>query len=514
MKALPFRLKIALLSTAISGLVMAGFGTAAYFMIARQKAESLDTEIRSLGLRHRGWIANRQTPQRIDENFSFIAGEDNGEEAILLLADKSGSVIHVSPDWPESLDPQKLDTRLEDDHKASQETADDRSGGFRGGRGWGGPGRGMGPGGSQVSFTKLPRFFTTGVWRIGMMGTPDTTLVIGMNTRHANAELTQLRDGFLLALPLALALVGIGGWIVAGRALRPLRVIAETAEQVTARGLDQRIPSSDEDPEITRVILVLNRMIDRLESSFQQATRFSADASHELKTPLAIMQGELENALQEAPPDSKEQQVFGNLLEETQRLKTITRGLLLLALADSGQLKPSLEDVDFPAMLEGIIEDARALAEETHLSFEVELARDITVRADPTLLRTAVLNLFVNAVKYNEPGGRIRTSLESRDQHVVLTISNSGPGIPQPDQSRIFTRFHRVNSARDRKVDGVGLGLSLAREIVRAHGGELELRESRPGWTCFELRIPMHSLTVENGIEPYHALGMLSDRIR
>ncbi len=493
MKTLPFRLKIALLSTAISGLVLAGSGTAAYIMIARQKAESLDTEIRSLGMRHRGWIANRQTPQRIGDNFSFITGQDNGEEVILLLADGNGSVIHVSPGWPEALDPQKLDIRLENDPKASQKTTNKRDVVTHSGRGWGGAGRGMGPGGGQVSFTKLPRFFTSGAWRIGMMGTADTTLVIGMNTRQANAELTHLRIGFLLALPLALALVGIGGWIVAGRALRPLRVIAETAEQVTARGLDQRIPLSDEDPEITRVILVLNKMIDRLESSFQQATRFSADASHELKTPLAIMQGELENALQEALPDSKEQQVFGNLLEETQRLKTITRGLLLLALADSGQLKPSPEDVDFPAMLDGIIEDARALAEETHLSFEVELTRDITVRADPALLRTAVLNLFVNAVKYNEPGGRIRTSLESCDTHVVLTVSNSGPGIPLSDQSRIFTRFHRVNSARDRNVDGVGLGLSLAREIVKAHGGELELRESRPGWTCFELWIP-HAL--------------------
>jgi len=496
MKALPFRIKIALLSTAISATVLAGFGTAAYFMIARQKAESLDTEIRSLGMRHRGWIANRQAEQRLNENFSFITGEGNEEEIILLIADESGSVLHVSPGWPKSLDPKQLDIRLEDDARTAPENLGDRAGGFRGGRGWGGPGRGMGPGGGQVSFTKIPRFLTTGAWRLGMMGTADTTLVIGVNTRHANAELTQLRNGFLLALPLALAFVAIGGWIVAGRALRPIRVIADTAEQVTVRGLDQRIPLSEEDPEITRVILVLNRMMDRLESSFKQATRFSADASHELKTPLAIMQGELENALQEAQPDSKEQQVFGNLLEETQRLKTITRGLLLLALADSGQLKLSLENVDLPAMLEGLIEDARALAEETRLSFEVDFAQGITVRADPALLRTAVLNLFVNAVKYNEPGGRIRASLESHDKHAYLTVCNSGPGIPDADQCRIFTRFHRVDSARDRKVDGVGLGLSLAREIIRAHGGELVLRESGSGWTCFELRIPHAPLNV------------------
>jgi signal transduction histidine kinase len=140
-------------------------------------------------------------------------------------------------------------------------------------------------------------------------------------------------------------------------------------------------------------------------------------------------------------------------------------------------------------MLEGIIEDMRVLAAETRLDFEVKLAPQIHVRADPVLLRTALLNLFVNAVKYNEPGGKIQVDLEARENHAVLTIGNSGPGIPADDQTRIFTRFHRVDRARQRQVDGVGLGLSLAREIVRAHGGELELQTSQSGWTSFVLRM-------------------------
>ena len=327
---------------------------------------------------------------------------------------------------------------------------------------------------------------------LGHLWKPHADLVrrvgVGIDDER-NTELDRLRNAFLVALPLALSLVGLGGWLVAGRALRPLRMIASTAERVTARGLDQRIPVSNEDPEIARVISVLNRMMDRLENSFQQATRFSADASHELKTPLAIMQGELENALQEASPGSREQQVFSGLLEETQRLKTITRGLLLLARADSGQLKPAAETVDLTSILEGIIEDTRVLAEEMRLDFEVKLAPGINVQADPVLLRTALLNLFVNAVKYNEPGGKIRVDLESLASQAVLTIGNSGPGIPEDDQTRIFTRFHRVDVARQRQVDGVGLGLSLAREIARAHGGDLELQESRPGWTSFVLRL-------------------------
>lgn len=490
MKPLPFRLKIALLSTFISGVVLVGFGITAFVMISRQKIESLDTEIRSLGMRHPGWITNRRDFQRFDEILTFVLGENHRDEAILTVKDSKGAVLYSSPAWPEEIDPLKLDCALADDPNAA--TVSDI---VPGGRRWGGPGRGMGPGGGQAAFTKIPEFQTistpAGEWRLGMMGSDDTILIVGLNTGQARAELNHLRNGFLLALPFALLGVGLGGWFVAGRALRPMRVIASTAEQVTARGLDQRIPLSHEDPEISRVIMVLNRMMDRLEKSFQQATRFSADASHELKTPLAIMQGELENALQEALPGSKEQQVFGNLLEEIQRLKTITSGLLLLARADAGQLKPGLETVDLSSLLEEILEDARVLAEETLLEFDVEITPDIVVQADPVLLRTALLNLLVNAVKYNESGGKVLATLESRENQAFLTIGNSGPGIPEADKDRIFTRFHRVDAARQRQVDGIGLGLSLAREIVRAHDGELELKESWPGWTSFLLRMKL-----------------------
>lgn len=496
MKPLPFRLKIALLSTAISGVVLAGFGTAAYAMIARQKTANLDKEIRSLAMRHRGWLANRQALQRIDDNLGFIFGGDPLEDIILLIADPSGKVLYVSPDWPENINPGTLDTRLLDHGKPAQADKPDDSGGFHGGRGWGGAGRGMGPGNGQASFTKSPKFLNHGPWRLGIMGTEDITLVVGWNTRQSIAELAQLRNGFLIVLPIALAIVGIGGWIVAGRALRPIRAVADTAEQVTARGLDQRIPWSDEDPEITRLIEVFNRMMDRLEAGFQQATRFSADASHELRTPLAIMQGELENALQDASPGSKEQLVLGNLLEETQRLKTITAGLLLLARADSGELKPEFQILNFASMLDPILEDARAISEELEIQWETHISADVFVRADPGLLRTAILNLFVNSVKYNQPKGRIEVSLSTENDHAILSLGNSGPGIPEQDRELIFNRFHRADTSRNRRVDGVGLGLNLSREILRVHGGDVGLKESRPGWTCFEMKLRLAAAPV------------------
>lgn len=496
---MPFRLKIALLSAAISGAVLLACGAAAWLVVNRQKLESVDTEIRSLGARHPGWIASRGNYQRLDEALEFIFGSAHEDQVILLVKDGDGTVLHTSAGWPPDLDPTRLDCALADDPKAVTVGGTTREPSGPGmGRGRGGGGRGFGPGagGGQATFTKIPKFQTVtttrAVWRLGMLGTTDTTLVIGLNFDRVRAELNRLRNAFLLALPVPLFLVGLGGWLVAGRALRPLRTIAETAERVTASGLDQRIPPSNEDPEIARVILVLNRMMDRLEASFRQATRFSADASHELKTPLAIMQGELENALQSAAPGSPEQRLFANLLEETQRLKTITRSLLLLAQADAGQLPLTRELVDLSAELEELIEDARVLAADARLTFAAQAQAGVCVHADRALLRMACFNLLTNAAKYNVPDGRVSVCLAREGNTIRLTVANTGPGIPPADQPRVFDRFYRVSRTGNvaGRAEGIGLGLSLAREIFRAHGGELVLQESRPDWTAFAATLP------------------------
>ncbi len=501
MKPWSFRFKIALLSAVISGLVLLGFGAGSWYLLYRQKLASIDTELRALGTRHPGWLANRANFDRFNTSLQFIFGEEHAGQIILLVKDAQAQTLYVSPGWPKGVAAESVDCSLEDDKTAREQAAtgaeasDQHGPPWRGmGKGRGGGGRGPGPGsgGGQVVFNKVPRFLTLqtseGTWRLGIMGNDELRLVVGLNYETVASDLRRMRNIFLVTLPAALLLVGGGGWWVAGRALRPLKTIARTAERVTAQGLDQRIPVSDEDPEISRLIQVLNGMMDRLEASFNQATRFSADASHELKTPLAIMQGELENAVQAAEPGSPQQQVFSNLLEETQRLKTITRGLLLLAQADAGRLKLALEDVDLSLLLEAAIEDARILAADTRLDFEVNIKPGLWVNADRTLLQMAILNLLGNAVKYNQPEGAVGVTLAAEGSELLLTLCNSGPGIPPADQARIFDRFYRVNQSP--AADGLGLGLSLAREIAHAHHGKLLLKESRPDYTCFTLFLP------------------------
>jgi hypothetical protein len=177
---------ISLLSAGISGLVLGAFGMAAWVLISRHKLETVDTEIRSLGARHPGWIAGRGNYQRLDEALNFIFGEAHQNEIILLVKGADGTVLHTSPGWPADLPPASLDSRLEDDPNALTV-------GYGSGRARGGMGRGMGPGGGggQVTFTKIPRFQTVmtsrGEWRLGMLGTADTTLVIGLNYANPNA---------------------------------------------------------------------------------------------------------------------------------------------------------------------------------------------------------------------------------------------------------------------------------------------------------------------------------------
>jgi two-component system heavy metal sensor histidine kinase CusS len=339
----------------------------------------------------------------------------------------------------------------------------------------------------------VPRFETRVVdgqpWRFGIMGNPRETLILGMNIEQFNADMHRLSKACLLGLPVVLLLAGLSAWFLAQRALRPVAALTRTAERVTARGLDQRIPAMPRDQEFNRLITVFNEMMDRLEKSFQQATRFSADASHELKTPLARLQVELEQALENAPSGSPQQEAYSSLLGEVSRLKAIVQKLLLLSLADAGQLKLRHKPVNLTRMLENVIEDCQAQA--PALAVEQNLAPDVQVNADPDLLEQALQNLASNAIKYNQEGGRIRFELAKETGRVLVRVANTGPGIPPADRDRIFERFYRADPSRSQRVDGVGLGLSLSREIIRVHGGDLTLEGSNDGLTWFAVRLPV-----------------------
>jgi signal transduction histidine kinase len=342
-------------------------------------------------------------------------------------------------------------------------------------------------------------------WRAALLVHPGGKVLLGQDLTAFDAENARYRNAFLIAAPLALLLLAVAGYWVAARALLPIEAITAMAKRITARGLSERVPAMRADREIAQLIEVINGMLERLERSFQQAARFGADAAHELKTPLTILQGQLEQSLQEAPDGSPAQRTLSDLLGEVQRLRSIVRKLLLLAQADAGRLGggaggdgmgriAGLEVIDWSERVRELAADTRELAPQAEVS--ADIAPGVRVQGDEDLLVQLLQNLAGNAVKFLQPGpegepGAITLELKTRGQRAVFRIANTGPPLSAEEKERIFERFYRGDPSRNRRVEGVGLGLSLAREIALAHGGELKVDTNLPGWVRFTLELSL-----------------------
>lgn len=305
----------------------------------------------------------------------------------------------------------------------------------------------------------------------------------------AQGDVKELVTAYLIALPLAAIAVASGAWWMAGRLTKPLAQLAAATRSMDARTLHKRLPKPVGDDEITSLTHVLNSLFERLEKSFSQASRFAADASHELRTPLAVMRARTEIAIQ-SNPSAPHAAVLVELLEDNQRLATITEKLLLLARADAGRLMSESQTVNLSGTIAAIVEDFRPIATERRLHFESEIAPDVSISGDAALLRQLFFNLFDNATKYNTCDGKITIRLTALAHEVSFRIVNAGVPIPPEVQSRLFERFFRANESRGRELGGAGLGLSLCREIASAHGGRLELISSDAAGTIFQVTLP------------------------
>ena len=315
-------------------------------------------------------------------------------------------------------------------------------------------------------------------------------LCFSANLEVVHEEIVESLLMLLMILPGALLVIAVGGWWIGGVALAPIENITRIVEEITASGLDRRIPSGETEDEIGRLIRVLNDMIGRLESSFQQAARFSADASHQLKTPLTILQNEVDGALKSGEFSEEQIPVLLHLGEEIQRLKSIVESLLVLSRSDAGNLHLEKERLDYGQLINELVEDTRILGGTQDITVDSHLAESVEVVGDESLLRQAILNLLDNAVRFNQPHGKIRCGLEREGTWAVLTIFNNGPGIQRHHHDHIFERFYRVFGDQQTHPKGFGLGLSLAFEITKAHNGRIELIRSDPDGTEFQLRLP------------------------
>ena len=324
--------------------------------------------------------------------------------------------------------------------------------------------------------------------RIGEFTENGLTLRVGADLKEINQIGHRIMYGMLPAIPTVLILIMIGGRWVAGKAIAPVEEIRQAAAQITAQRLDQRLPVPPTGDEIAGLIEVLNAAFERLQRSFEQSIRFSADASHHLKTPIAVLRAGLEEIMADPTASPRIQATAEGLCHRIHQLNSVADNLLLLARADAGRLEVHKEEFDLSELLEGVLDDARALAEPLGLTVEAEVPKHLPLKADRAFVGMIAQKLLENAIKYNGRGGRVRVTAQAVNGSVELVFGNTGEGIPEERASHLFERFYRVRG--DERVGGSGLGLSTARELARAHGGEIVLLRSDSTWTELSVRLP------------------------
>jgi heavy metal sensor kinase len=266
-----------------------------------------------------------------------------------------------------------------------------------------------------------------------------------------------------------------------------------TAERISASNLSERIDESRIKSELGRLAQVLNRMFARLEASFARQASFTADASHELRTPISVVVAQSELALASQRSPAEYQEALKACYRAAKRMEALVEGLLTLARMDAGQPENHQESVDLRAVVESSVALLQPLAGQKQVELTCDL-QTVQVAGDAARLGQVVANLVSNAVTYNREGGRVRLQFVAEGHQAILTVSDTGIGIGQADLPRVFERFYRVDKARTGNRGGAGLGLAICQEIVRHHGGTIDVASAIGEGTTFTVRLPLRSL--------------------
>jgi two-component system, OmpR family, sensor kinase len=323
----------------------------------------------------------------------------------------------------------------------------------------------------------------------------DAAILVVLQSLHRQTEfLETLVSTFLIIIPLTIALAAVGGYLLARRSLSPVVAMSNQASHIGAENLHDRLVIRNPRDELGRLAASFNELLDRLDQSFERQRRFVADASHELRTPVAILCGEAEVTLaQDRRTEQEYRESLQILGEEAKRLKHIVEDLFTLARADAGQHPLALTDFYLDELAAECSKNVRTLASAKDIEVTCEARGEVLIRGDEPLLRRMLLNLLDNAIKYTSRGGKVALRSGEENGCYRLSVEDTGPGIPADLQLRIFERFFRIDKARSRGESdsgGAGLGLAIASWIAEAHGGRLELTRSTSVGSVFTVYLP------------------------
>jgi heavy metal sensor kinase len=294
----------------------------------------------------------------------------------------------------------------------------------------------------------------------------------------------------LATLPIVLILGSLGGWVLARRSLSPIGYIASKAQSITSANLSERLVSRGTGDEMDDLIRIINEMIGRLEASFRRMAEFTADTSHELRTPLCAMRGEAEVLLSRPRAPEEYQEALIHFIEEYDRINQLISDLILLSKFDTAQIELRRVTLRLDRLIEEMGSLFHVLAEQKGLTFEVDVQENVILKGDKVRLQQLFTNLIDNAIKYTS-GGSIRLTLETMGETALVKVQDTGIGISKDEQEKIFGRFYRVDKSRSKETGGVGLGLSIAEWIARAHGGRIEVESELNRGSTFTVYLPI-----------------------
>jgi heavy metal sensor kinase len=451
------RLRITLWNTAAFAVVLLGFGLLVYWLLRQTHYEQVDARLRSqMNLLLNEESAHAFDRERVERKVSELSLRG---DIVALMFDDKGPLLSQSKlfDGARELGPR---------HKPSLDGISDSL--------------------TVPALGHMRRLAAS-----GQEPGDGCSIVLLAPLDHVDEEMAEVVKAILITVPITLGLAAALAYFLARKALSPVEQLRRRADAITAEHLDQRLPLGNPADELGLLAQTINAMIERLDRSFSEVRRFTADASHELRTPIAVIRSEAELGIDTANNVDEAKERLASILEECNRLTFITEQLLALSREDAGMTGRSLEPVQLAPMLTDVIGVMQPLASGRSLVIESSGDGDVVVRGDEQRLRQVFYNLLDNAIKYTPGGGKIEVSQRQQNGEVVVDVRDTGIGIPPTELRRVFDRFYRVNQGEGRGAAGTGLGLSIVQSIVAAHGGRVEVESKTGNGSVFRVSLPI-----------------------
>ena len=318
---------------------------------------------------------------------------------------------------------------------------------------------------------------------------PGGAIQLVLSTKRYAENIAQIREVFLLSLPLVLLLTAAAGWFLARGSLRPITHITRTARRIRGANLDETVPVTGSGDELDQLAGTLNEMLARIQDSMGKMRRFNANVAHELRTPLTAISSQVEVTLERPRKAEEYEAVLGGVNERVQALSQGVDAMLRLARSEAGLDPAHSRPTRLFPILETVHDFFSPLAEENQLRLQQEHVPDVVLLGDASWLHQLFSNLVVNGLKYTPPGGRVVVRGHTDGEWLCVSVSDTGAGIPKQELARVFDRYQ--SSGQVRGEPGVGLGLPIAREIARAHGGRIEVESVEGRGTTFTVWLPI-----------------------